>query len=99
MRIAATETQIQSYHTHVGTGKAAQQCHRILGHIITNGGDHSIGEIAKALDMEKSTVSARIFELLHEKRMLIECPHRKDKVSGITIRPVGIPKVQLEMFH
>jgi DNA-binding MarR family transcriptional regulator len=99
MKIAQVETAINSYHAHVGTGKATQQCHRIMGHIVTKGGDHSIGEIAKALDMEKSTVSARIFELLHEKRMLIECPHRKDKVSGITIRPVGIRPTQSELFH
>ncbi len=50
--------------------------------------------------MEKSTVSARINELLNDTKELAERPRRKDRISGITIRPVGLPIVgQRELFQ
>lgn len=89
MRIAQTETAIESYHAHTGKER---QCARILGHIKQHGGDWSIGEIAHALGMEKSTVSPRIRELLDTDELEAK-PNRKDRRSGIRIRPVGLPVV------
>lgn len=99
MRIAAQTTSIDAYHAHCGSGKSAAQRNRILEFIEFRGGDWSIGEIAKALNLEKSTVSARIYELLHETQELAERAKRKDRVSGITVRPVGLPVRQSELFN
>ena len=100
MRTAAQLTSIDAYHTHRGTGQSAQQRTRILEFIKARGGDWSIGEIAQALSLQKSTVSARIFELLNETHELIERPKRKDRISGVRVRPVGLPPVgQLGLFQ
>lgn len=100
MRIAQLETAIDAYHTHVTKGKAHQQRARVLDFIRDRGGDWSIGEIAHELDLEKSTVSARINELLHETHDLVGKPKRKDRYSGITVRPVGFPLLgQMEIFN
>ena len=99
MRIAQHETAIEAYHAHVTTGKAHQQRTRVLEFIRARGGDWSIGEIAHKLGLEKSTVSARINELLHETCDLVDKPKRKDRISGITVRPVGLPVKQSELFN
>ena len=62
-----------------------------MSFIAARGGDWSIGELAKSLNLEKSTVSARVFELLHDTKELVECPKRKDRESGVTVRPVSLP--------
>ena len=52
------------------------------------------------MDLQKSTVSARLNELLKETKELAERPKRKDRISGITIRPVGLPIAgQGELFQ
>lgn len=91
--MTATRTSIDAYH---GTARNFEggQMGRIMDHIRTHGGDWSIGEIAKALHMEKSTVSARVNKLI-EVGSLEAKPHRKDRVSGVTVRPVGLPAKQL----
>lgn len=99
MLIAQNETAIASFHAHVGNGKAAAQRNRILGFIEAQGGDWSIGEIAHALGLEKSTVSARVNECLNEFQSLVVKPRRKDRRSGINIRPVGLPVKQQEMLN
>lgn len=100
MRTAATATSIESFHAHRGAGKAAAQRARIIEFIKSRGGDWSIGELAKAIGLEKSTVSARLNEALYETRELVERPKRKDRISGITIRPVALPVVgQGELFN
>lgn len=100
MRTAVADTSIEAFHAHRGSGKSAAQRARVLNFIKTRGGDWSIGELAQALEMEKSTVSARINELLNETKELAERPRRKDRISGITIRPVGLPIVgQKELFQ
>lgn len=79
---------------------SADQRERIRSFIETRGGDWSIGELANALYLQKSTVSARVNELLNETKELVEYPRRKDRCSGITIRPVGVFKPgQMEMFN
>lgn len=93
MRIAQAVTASDAYDRHRASGKAAAQRARIVDHIRRHGGDWSIGEIAHALGMEKSTVSARINEALFETHELVEKTRRKDRLSGITIRPVGLPVV------
>lgn len=93
MRIAQQITAADAYDAHRMSGKASAQRVRILEFIEARGGDWSIGEIANALAMEKSTASARINELLNETGELVEKARRKDRHSGITIRPVGLPVV------
>ena len=100
MRIAATDTSIDSFHTHRASGQSAAQRERVLAYIKSRGGDWSIGELSQALDLQKSTVSARLNELLHETHELVERPKRKDRISGITIRPVALPMMgQGELFN
>jgi hypothetical protein len=98
MRIAQQPTAADAYHSH--RGQSAQQRRRVLEFIKQCGGDWSIGELAQALTLQKSTVSARVHELLNETKELVEQPRRKDRLSGITIRPVGLPPVgQGELFN
>jgi len=97
MRVAAQTTSIDAYHAHQASGMASQQRARILGFITDCGGDWSIGEVAYMLEMEKSTVSARLNEML-AKGDVVEKPRRKDRVSGVKIRPVGLPPGQLELL-
>ena len=101
MRIAQTETAIDSYHSHVSRGKAAEKRTIILNHIKQCGGDWCIGELAEALGMKDNTVSARVNELLYETKELVVYPCRKSRVGRhIRIRPVGLPpEGQLEMFQ
>lgn len=97
--MAATQTtSIEAYQEHRGSGKSAAQRARVLAFIKARGGDWSIGEIAKALELEKSTVSARLHELLKETKELVERPKRKDRISGITVRPVGLPQPGEQML-
>lgn len=81
---------ITAYMQHQASGRAQSQGRRILAHIEQRGGDWSIGELAQALNLDKSAVSARVHELLHDTDALIACPRRKDKVSGILVRPVAL---------
>jgi hypothetical protein len=48
--------------------------------------------------MQKSTVSARLNEMLASGE-LEERPKRKDRISNITVRPVGLPRVQMALFQ
>ena len=98
MLIAQTETAIDTFHAHQSSGKAQAQQSRILSFIEKQGGNWSIGEIANALQMEKSTVSGRINELL-ESGSLVAKAKRKDRVSGVMVRAVGLPAVQQELFQ
>jgi DNA-binding MarR family transcriptional regulator len=97
MLIAQTATAVAAFHDHSASGKKEAQQLRILAFITNRGGDWSIGELAKAMGMEKSTVSGRVNELLYETKQLIEATRRKDRVSGIEIRPVMLPPEQWEL--
>ncbi len=97
MRTAVRETSIDAFHAH--GSMSAQQRDRILAFVRSRGGDWSIGEIARAMNLQKSTVSARINELVNETGELEERPRRKDRISNITIRPVALPAVQLDLFR
>ena len=91
MRTSVQPTSIDAIHIHSGSGKSAQQRSHILQFIRARGGDWSIGEIAQATGLQKSTVSGRVNELINDTNELIERPRRKDRVSGVTVRPVGLP--------
>jgi len=100
MRIAQQPTAADAYDRHCANGKAAAQRASIVDHIRRHGGDWSIGELAHALGLEKSTVSARLNEALYETHELVEAPRRKDRRSGITVRPVKLPpQGQVELFQ
>jgi len=102
MLIDQHATAINAFHAHEDSGKSSIQRGNILSFIEQNSGavsSWSIGELAKALNMEKSTVSARINELLYDTGELEIKPKRKDRISGITIRPVGLPAKQLGLFQ
>jgi DNA-binding MarR family transcriptional regulator len=97
MRHAAIETQIDAFHSHVASGGSKYQRGRILEHFKAYGGNWSIGELSKGLGMDKSTISARVNELLKTGE-LIDLPKRRDLISGVLIRPVALPKTQLELI-
>lgn len=98
MKTQATDTSIDAYHAHVGSGRARLQCDKIVNFIRKHGGNWSIGELAKAMQLEKSTISARVNECIYQLHTLVACDKRRDRISGITIRPVGLPP-QAEMFQ
>lgn len=87
-----------SVHAHADSGLASGQRALILGFIERAGGSWSIGELAEALKMQKSTVSARLNEMINEFGMLEAKAKRKDRLTSITIRPVGLPSIQRELF-
>ena len=97
MLIQQTQTSIDSYHGH--HSKSAAQRTRVLAFIETRGGSWSIGELSAAMGLQKSTLAARINELLYETRQVVELQKRKDRVSGVMVRPVGLPSVQRELFQ
>ena len=95
MRTAVASTSLGAYDAIRASGTTGHQCARILSHIKTHQGcDWSIGELAYALSMEKSTVSARLNAMLNDIDPVIEAkPTRKDRRSGVSVRPVGLPEV------
>lgn len=98
MRTNVATTSIEAFHAHEGSGKASTQRGRILDYMQDSLlRDWSIGELAHALRMEKSTISARLNELLKagEVRAAAE---RADRISGIRVRPVRLASAQQEMF-
>jgi len=94
MKIAQVDTAISAFHNH--TGKSAQ-CSLILDFIQKRGGSWSIGELADALGFQKSTISARRFELLEAEQLELK-ESRKDRLSGIRVQTVGLPAVQKDLF-
>lgn len=99
MLIDQAPTACDAYHAHHAIGSAKYQQAVILKFFETRGGDWSIGEVAEFLVLQKSTVSARIYELMHQSPpALVAMPKRKDRLSGVTIRPVGLPQKQMGLF-
>lgn len=98
MRIDQTPTTCDAFHAIRASGLGTQQCALILDFIKSNCGGWSIGELSHALDLQKSTVSARVNELLNDNLLVAFVP-RKDRRSGITVRPVGLEVfVQRDLF-
>lgn len=94
MRTQVQDTSIDAFYGHLS--KSASQRKRIIAFIEQRRGNWSIGELAQELGLEKSTVSARLNESLAVGE-LIEAPKRKDRISGIRVRPVRIPPMQMEL--
>lgn len=99
MRIDQAPTACDSFHAHTDSGLASGQRGLILGFIERRGGSWSIGELADALAMQKSTVSARPNEMLNDTGELEAKTRRKDRLTNITIRPVGLPAQQKDLFQ
>ena len=95
MRTDVQPTSLSSYDAVRASGASSAQCARILAFITANSTtDWSIGEIAHFLSMEKSTVSARLHFMLNEiDPPIVAKPTRKDRRSGVMVRPVGLPVV------
>lgn len=101
MRIDQAQTACAAYDAVRASGTSSHQCARILAHIKAYPGcDWSIGELAYAMNMEKSTVSARLHFMLNEMDPpIVAKPTRKDRRSGVRVRPVGLPVAgQKELF-
>ena len=99
MLINQAPTACDAFHAHSDSGLASGQRALILGFIESRGGSWSIGELADALAMQKSTVSARLNEMLNETGEPVVKTKRKDRLTNITIRPVGLPAKQGELFQ
>lgn len=99
MLIAQQPTAIDARHAHDASGLSSHQRHLIVRFIERNGGSWSIGELAGALGMQKSTISARVFECLNEFGLLVVKEKRKDRISQITVRPVGLQVKQMELLQ
>lgn len=97
MLIAQQNTAISAYQYHVESGTSRRQQLTILSFIERRGGTWSIGELSRSLGIEKSTVSARLNELVKTGE-LEPRPRRKDRMSGITIRPVALHPKQLALI-
>lgn len=98
MLINQAPTACDAFHAHTDSGLASGQRALILGFIERSGGSWSIGELAEALTMQKSTVSARLNEML-QAGVIVAKPKRKDRLTNITIRPVGLPPQQLDLLQ
>lgn len=77
---------LQIYST---TGSNLTQCVRILGLLKKSGGGLTIAEINARTGLQKSSISARLRELI-EVKVLIELPKRKQKIGGCLVRPVAM---------
>lgn len=98
MRVTAIqETSVMSYSQLKEEGGLGKQQSLIVS-LIAKEKDMSIGEIAKATGLQKSSVSARIKELI-EDEVLVISSRRCDKVSGRLVRPVKLAPVQMELGH
>ena len=92
MKINQTHTAIDNYHFHV-LPEVAQPCQqRILGMMKREDDipDWTIGEIAQATGMDKSSVSARRFEMIAN-GLVILGRDRKCKISNRVCQVVRLP--------
>ena len=76
-----TKVQITSVYQYRKLDKTTIQ-YKIFQYI-DNEGPCSIGEVAFALNLEKSTVAGRINELVHENKTLEEAGKYPDSITGI----------------
>lgn len=83
----ARQTSINCYHEQVSKFMNKQEA-RIYNSLLELK-EATRGEIAEHLKMEKSTVSARINNMI-KYGILIETGKRKDKISGVTNYTVAI---------
>lgn len=97
MRTAVTETSIDAYHSSSRRTAGQLQCDRIAEYV-ERAGTATIAEIAKALHMEKSSVSGRRNELIAAGRLVL-AGERKCSVTNRTVQSVKVPARQGALFQ
>jgi len=95
MKTRVTETSIDAYHS-LPLGMVSTSCQKIEDWVAANG-NSTIGEIAKGLQMEKSSVSARRNELIAANRVCLG-GRRACRISGRTVETVFISPKQNNLF-
>ena len=89
MRKNVTRTSKDAYKYIRTTGSNLTQYIRILGLLKKAKSGLTIAEINARTGLQKSSISARLRELL-EAKVLIEMPKRKQKTGGCMARPVAL---------
>jgi len=97
MRTAVTDTSIDAYHSRSRRTAGQLQCDRIAEYV-ERAGTATIAEIAEALTMEKSSVSARRNELIAAGRLVLT-DDRKCTVTGRYVQCVKLPQKQGSLFQ
>ncbi|CAJ0737765.1 hypothetical protein R16034_00840 [Ralstonia edaphis] len=97
MRTQVTETSIEAYHSSSRRNVGKLQCDRIAEYV-ERAGTATIAEIAKALHMEKSSVSGRRNELIAAGRLVL-AGERKCSVMNRTVQAVKVPAKQQSLFQ
>ena len=97
MRTNVTETSIDAYHSRSRRTIGQAQCDRIVEYV-ERAGTATIAEIAQALHIEKSSVSARRNELIAAGRLVLT-DDRKCAVTGRYVQCVKLPTVQKALFQ
>ncbi|WP_258559181.1 MarR family transcriptional regulator [Ralstonia mannitolilytica] len=91
------DTSIDAYHSSSRRSNSKLQCDRIVEYV-ERAGTATIAEIAKALGMEKSSVSARRNELIAAGRLVL-AGERKCSVTNRTVQSVKLPARQGALFQ
>lgn len=95
--MTVTETSLDAFRRGRTTSTAKLQCDRIADYV-GNAGTATIAEIAQALRIEKSSVSARRSELLAAKRLEM-ADERKCSVTGRWVQSVRAAPAQVRLFQ
>jgi DNA-binding MarR family transcriptional regulator len=98
MRTAVTEESIAAYRNHRASGKLSAQQRLVM--LTIHAGyrpDWSLRELGKAINLETSTLSARVHELI-ALRYLERTDKRRCSVSGASVRPIRIRQSQLSLL-
>ena len=91
------ETSIDAYHSSTRRNVGKLQCDRIAEYVASVG-NATIAEIAKALHMEKSSVSGRRNELIAAGRLVL-AGERRCSVTQRRVQAVKLPAVQKGLFQ
>ena len=91
------DTSIDAYHSSTRRNVGKLQCDRIAEYVASVG-NATIAEIAKALGMEKSSVSGRRNELIAAGRLVL-AGERKCSVTLRTVQCVKVPAKQGSLFQ
>ncbi|WP_303678262.1 helix-turn-helix domain-containing protein [Ralstonia mannitolilytica] len=86
------DTSIDAYHSRSRRTIGQAQCDRIVEYV-ERAGTATIAEIAKALGMEKSSVSGRRNELIAAGRLVL-ATERKCSVTNRYVQAVRVPREQ-----
>ncbi|PLT18716.1 MarR family transcriptional regulator [Ralstonia mannitolilytica] len=97
MRTDVTDTSIDAYHSRSRRTIGQAQCDRIVEYV-ERAGTATIAEIAQALHIEKSSVSARRNELIAAGRLVLG-GRRQCAVTGRSVQSVKLPQKQGSLFQ